>query len=43
MVKRRVSSKSKVNVEESDVLKEEFLLSIRNVVSLDEVPPALII
>ena len=43
MVKRRVSSKSKVNVEEFDVLKEEFLLSIRNVVSLDEVPPALII
>lgn len=43
MVKRRVSSKSKVNVEEFDVLKEEFLLSVRNVVSLDDIPPALTI
>ena len=43
MVKRRVSSKSKVNVEEFDILKEEFLLNIRNVVSLDEIPPALIV
>ena len=41
MVKRRVSSKSKVNVEEFDILKEEFLLSIRNVVSLDEIPQPL--
>ena len=43
MGKKRVSSKGKVNVEEFDILKEEFLLSIRNVVSLDEIPPALTI
>ena len=43
MVKRRVSSKSKINVEEFDILKEEFLLNIKNVVSLDEIPPALIV
>ena len=43
MVKRRVSSKGKVNVKEFDILKEEFLLSIKNVVSLDEIPSALTI
>ena len=43
MVKRRVSTKAKVNVEEFEALKEEFLLCIKNIASLDEIPPALII
>ena len=43
MVKKRVSTKAKVNVEEFEALKEEFLLCIKNIASLDEIPPALII
>ena len=40
MVKRKVSSKAKPDV---DIVKEPFLLDIKNVVSLDEIPPELII
>ena len=43
MVKRRVSSKAKVDVENFDRIKEGFLLDIQNVVSMDEIPPALVI
>jgi len=43
MVKRRVSSKAKVDIENFDCIKEGFLLDIQNVVSLDEIPPALVI
>ena len=43
MVKRRASSNSTVNVKEFDVLKEEFMLSIRNVMNLEDISPALII
>jgi len=40
MVKRRVSSKAKVDVENFDRIKEGFLL---NVVSLYKIPPSLVI
>jgi len=43
MVKRRVSSKVKVDIENFDRVKEGFLLDMQNVVSLDEIPPALVI
>ena len=43
MVKRKVSSKAKPDVERFDIVKEAFLLDIKNVVSLDEIPPELII
>ena len=43
MVKRRVSSKAKVNIENFDHVKEGFLLDIQNVLSLDEIIPALVI
>jgi len=43
MVKRRVSSKAKVDIENFDCIKEGFLLDVQNVVSLDEIPPALVI
>jgi len=39
MVKRKVSSKAKPDVERFDIVKEAFLLDIKNVVSLDEIPP----
>ena len=42
MVKKRVSSKAKVDVENFDCIKG-FLLDIQNVVSMDEIPPALVI
>ena len=38
-----MSTKAKVNVEEFEALKEEFLLCIKNIASLDEILPALII
>ena len=43
MVKRRVSSKAKVDVEKFEALKQGFLLDINNIVSLEEIPPDLII
>ena len=41
MVKRRVSSKAKVDVENFEALKQGFLLDIKNIVSLEEIPPDL--
>ena len=43
MVKRRVNTKAKVDVEEFETLKDEFLLSIKTIVSLNEIPLDLII
>ena len=43
MVKRRVSTKAKVDVEEFETLKDQFLLSIKTIVILDEIPLDLII
>jgi len=43
MVKRRVSTKAKVDVEEFETLKDQFLLSIKTIVTLDEIPLDLII
>ena len=43
MVKQRASSKAKVDVEKFEALKQGFLLVITNVVSLEEIPPDLII
>ena len=43
MVKRRVSTKAKVDVEEFETLKDQFLLSIMTIVILDEIPLDLII
>ena len=43
MVKRKVSSKAKVYVERFNVVKQAFLLDIKNIVCLDEIPPELII
>lgn len=42
MVKRRVGSKAKVDIDNFDCIKEGFLLDVQNV-SLDEIPPALVI
>jgi len=43
MVKRKVSSKAKIDVERFAIIKEALLLDIKNVVELDEIPPQLII
>lgn len=43
MVKRKVSSKAKIDVERFAIIKEAFLLDVKNVVELDEIPPQLII
>ena len=43
MVKRRVSSKAKVDVEKFEALKQGILLDIKLIVSLEEIPPDLII
>ena len=43
MVKRQVSSKAKVNVEKFDGLKEGFFLDIKNIITLDDIPPELIV
>jgi len=40
MVKRKVSSKAKIDVERFAIIKEVFLLDIKNA---DEIPPELII
>ena len=41
--KRKVSSKVKIDVERFAIIKEAFLLDVKNVVELDEIPPQLII
>ena len=44
MVRRRASSKAKISIENFEAVKKEFLLEVKNVVSLfDEIPPPLII
>ena len=43
MVKRRVSSKAKINVHNFVRIKEEFLLDVKNVISMDKIPPSLVI
>ena len=43
MVKRKVSSKAKIDVEKFAIIKEVFLLDVKNVVELDEIPLQLII
>ena len=43
MVKRKVSSKAKADVERFAMIKEAFLLDVKNVVELDEIPPEFII
>ena len=43
MVKWKVNTKAKVTVEDLETLKEQFLLDIKNVASLDEIPPSLLI
>ena len=43
MVKRKVSSKAKIDVERFAIIKEAFLLDVKNVVELDEIQPQLII
>ena len=42
-VKRRVSSKAKVMVENFEEVKKDFLLDVKNVVCMDEIPGELII
>lgn len=42
-VKRRGNTKSKVTVDDFDKLKKLFSLEVRNAVSMDEIPPQLII
>ena len=43
LVKRRVNSEAKVDVEKFEALKQGFLLDIKLIVSLEEIPPDLII
>ena len=43
MVKRRVSSKAKVDIENFVGIKEEFLLDVKNVILMDEIPHPLVI
>ena len=43
MVKRRVSSKAKIDVHNFVCIKEEFLLDVKNVISMDKIPPSLVI
>ena len=42
-VKRKACSKAKVDVSQFQQLKEEFLLEIKNIVSMDEIPAELVI
>ena len=42
-VKRKACSKAKVDVERYEQLKDEFLLEIKAIVTMDEIPPELII
>ena len=43
LVKRRASTKAKVDVKNFDELKGNFLRDMRNVMLMDEIPPELII
>ena len=43
MVKQKVSSKAKVDVERFDIVNGAFLLDTKNIVCLDKIPPELII
>ena len=43
LVKRKGNTKAKVNIEDFDEIKKLFLLDIKGVVAMDEVPPELII
>ena len=43
LVKRKVTTKAKVNVEHFEELKKGFLQDIRNIVVMDEIPNELII
>ena len=43
MVKRKACSKNKVTPEHLDIVKEQFLLDIKQLVDLEDIPPALII
>jgi len=42
-VKRKACSKAKVDVSQFQKLKDEFLLEIKNIVSMDEIPAELVI
>ena len=42
-VKRKATSKAKVTVANCDELKEDYLLEIKHVVEMDEIPPELIV
>ena len=42
-VKRKACSKTKIDFEHFNELKEEFLLDIKNIVTMDEIPMELII
>ena len=42
-VKRKANTAPKGNVENFDLLKEEFLLEVKNVVYMDEIPEDLIV
>ena len=42
-VKRRGSTKAKVAIEDFEAIKELYLLDIKNVVQMDEIPPDLIV
>ena len=43
MVKRRVYSKAKIDIHNFVGIKEEFLLDVKNVISMDKIPPSLVI
>ena len=43
MVKRRVSGKAKIDIHNFVRIKEEFLLDVKNVISMDKIPPSLVI
>jgi len=43
MVKCKVCSMNKVTPEHFDIVKEQFLLDIKRLVDLEDIPPALII
>ena len=42
-VKRKATTKAKVNVEHFEEVRQEFLLEIKNVVTMDEIPLDLVI
>ena len=42
-VKRKATSKAKVIVEDFAQIKAEFLLEVKQVITMDEIPPELII